>query len=77
MSNTVPISQRAAAQRINRALSKESKQLRAARGERVRQDFGDYYVVDLARNVVVAKDCDLEEIGRKLGAIKPFERIED
>lgn len=74
---TVPVTHRALVQRINRALKKDNKNLKAARSEKVSQELGGYFVVDLHRNAVVSKDVDLEEFGRELGALQKFERLVD
>jgi hypothetical protein len=33
--------------------------------------------VDLGRNAVVSKQVDLEDLGRKLGVLQPYERLEE
>lgn len=72
-----PVSRRALVQRINRALSKEGEVLKASRGERARQDLGDYYIVTLSGRAVLQKDIDIEKLARKLGTLKPFEQLID
>ena len=62
--------------RINRKLAHEDQQLKATRGERARRELGDYYIVDVNRNLIVAKDCDLVKLARGLGVLKPFERLD-
>lgn len=74
---TAPVSRRALIQRINRNLSKEDKILKASRGERARQDLGDYYIIALSGRSVLQKDIDVEKLGRQLGTLKPFERLID
>jgi hypothetical protein len=76
----VPVSKRALIQRINRQLAKEGQagqMVKATRGDSARKELGDYYAVDLGRNAVVSKQVDLEDLGRKLGVLQPYERLEE
>lgn len=70
---SVPVTERALVQRINRVLAKQDEVLKAARGERAVVDLGRYYVLSVSGNYVVDKDVDLEDLGRALEALKPFE----
>ncbi len=72
---TVPVTERALLQRINRVLANEGKQLQKARGGTARLELGDYYSVNVRRNFVVQKDVDLEELGRKLNSLRPYESL--
>lgn len=72
---TVPVTERALLQRVNRALANEGKQLQKARGGTARLELGDYYTVNVQRNFVVQKDVDLEELGRKLNSLRPYESL--
>lgn len=74
---TVPISGRALIQRINRKLKLEDQVLRAARGERARMDLGEYYIIDVRHNFVLFKDIGLKELGRELGVLAKYERLEE
>jgi hypothetical protein len=71
----VPISARAAIQRINRKLRDDNEQVLKARGDRARQELGEFYRIDVSRNHLVQKDIDLEKLGRELGALKAWERV--
>ncbi len=71
---TVPITTRALVQRINRALTKDGKMLKAARG-RAKEAYGAYFIVDTRKNQATDGDIDIEKLGRKLGVLKDFERI--
>jgi hypothetical protein len=72
-----PITQRALIARINRRLAKDDMILKAARGERMRQAVGDYYVVNVRINGVLQryKDCDPVEVARELGVLKEWETV--
>jgi len=39
--------------------------------------LGDYYLLDWRTNAVHAKDVDPEELGRKLGVLRVWERVFD
>jgi hypothetical protein len=75
-STTVPISERALIQRLNRKLASQDQKLLTARGSRMQLDVGRYYVVNRKHNWVEAKDIDLEEWGREHGALHLWERLE-
>ncbi len=71
----VPVTLRALLQRINRRLLDDGETVRAARGDQARKDLGDYYRLDFKRNAVVEKDVDVEQLGRKLGVLQPYEHL--
>lgn len=73
---TVPVSTRALVQRINRILSKEGKQLKATRGAQAQQTLGEYYIAGIGTTSrQVAKAGNLENLGRSLGALRPYEQL--
>lgn len=74
---TVPVSLRALIQRINRKLAAEGECLKKARSAKAQQDLGDYYIIEISRNLVFGKDVDLEQLGRKIGALKSWEHVEE
>jgi len=71
----VPITEKALYQRINRKLKADDEVLKRARG-RLATTLGDYYTVDLQRNCIMLKDIDLEDYGRELGVLQPYETLE-
>ncbi len=71
----IPISERALAQRINRRLQRELCGLRQARDLQTSIELGDYFVVDHRQNIPVDFHVDLEDLGRKLGVLKHFEKL--
>ena len=75
----VPVTARAAIQRINRALAQDDMVLRTARGVQEHINVGHYYVVNTRINGVVYryKDVNLEDLGRELGVLKPYEQVAD
>lgn len=71
----VPVSHRALWQRIDRQLRATStRRLRRARGIG-RHTLGDLYMVDLEHNGVVARNVDLEALGREMGVLQAFEGL--
>ena len=71
----VPITERALIQRINRKLKEDDRIMKAARaGTRAEQEVGRYYLIN-SRNHVVDGHCDLEEYGRDLGVLAPYEKL--
>lgn len=55
--------------RIQRKLAHEDQRLRKSRGGYNKCYFGDYYVHDWRRNLIMQKYVDLEALGRQLGVI--------
>lgn len=53
--------------RINRTLAKRGEALRKSRSEREAQDFGGFYVIDVALNAVLQKDVDIDALAAELG----------
>jgi hypothetical protein len=73
----VPVTSRALFQRISRTLAKKGERLIANRRVGPVPDIGNYYTVDVKKNSVARTHVDLEEIGRELGALKPWERLKN
>jgi hypothetical protein len=74
---TVPVTERALLQRVNRALQADGRVLKSSRGARAEESLGRFYVIDQRRNVIVDKAVDLEALARKLGALKEYEHLAD
>jgi hypothetical protein len=73
----VPVSERALIQRINRRLKQDGEQLRSARSEQAASSVGRYYIVDTTRNFIAYQRVELEELGRKLGVLQPWEALQE
>lgn len=69
----VPVTKAALLARINRHLKREDHVLRAGRGAAVRQNCGEYYVIDWRRNFVVQHHVDPARLGRRLEVLHPHE----
>lgn len=74
---TVPISERALIQRINRALKKDGEILKKARSTTTSSAVGDFFIVDTNLTGIVHRDIDLEDLGRKLKVLQVFEHLEE
>ena len=72
----VPVSKAALFRRINRRLAQDDEVLKTTRGARAIMDLGEYYVLDWRRNWATHKDVDPEGLGRELGVLKEWERVE-
>lgn len=73
----VPITRRALVQRIGRALEKRGERLKANLRPGLAPDIGTHFTVDIDKKSVVQTHLDdLEALGRKLGVLNPYERVE-
>ncbi len=70
---------RAVEARVRRKLAQEGEVLRKTRPGKTwaKHDCGDYYVVDVATNGVVAAHCDLEDLARELSVLAEGVEITD
>jgi hypothetical protein len=73
---TVPVTMRALIQRINRRLKADGEMLKTARG-RAAFSVGQYYICNPQRNWIVKERVDPEALGRELGVLAAWERVED
>jgi hypothetical protein len=73
----VLVRRRALLMRINRKLIADGEALKAARGARMRRQVGLYYRVDTRRGCLIQKNVDLDEFGRRLNTLKPWEALAD
>ena len=70
----VPVTTRAIIQRINRKLRREDKMLKKPRGAWT-YDLGDYYIVDIRRNLLDDVRVDPETLARELGVLQDYEEV--
>jgi hypothetical protein len=74
----VPVSERALFARCDRALKKNGESLKRSRDESASfHELGRFYTVDIQRNVIAAKDVDLEQLARELDVLRPFEALSE
>jgi hypothetical protein len=74
---TIPISERALVQRINRKLAEDDRRLMANRGANAKAQFGRYCVVSgRSRHLYIHdQDVDLQALARHVGVIANWERL--
>lgn len=68
------VSMKALIQRINRKLGADEK-LRKSRSRAAKSDVGDFYIIDINRNVLMSTHVDPEELGRELGVLHQSETV--
>ena len=73
----VPVSERALIARINRKLRADDEMLKTTRSKRAEFDLGRYYVIDVRGPNIVHDHIDLEDYGRELEVLKPYEALSD
>ena len=74
---TVPVTMRALIQRINRKLRADDELLKTARGPRAASSVGRYFICDPRRNSITRQRVDPEALGRELGVLAAWERVEN
>ena len=72
----VPVSTSALIQRINRKLVRDGQIMKSARSARAAASVGRYYIVDTYRNLLVRDHCSPGAIGREMGVLAKWERVE-
>jgi len=61
--------------RIRRRLARDGESIHRTRGAQNELNLGEYYIVDVYRNMIEDTHIDPESLGRQLGALKPFEAV--
>jgi hypothetical protein len=84
---SVPVSERALVQRINRRLHANAKIdaaghvhgqwhcLKKTRGARAVQELGEYYLLDVYRNAVLQHHVDPAKLAKQLEVLRPYEQL--
>ena len=70
---TVPVSMRGLMQRINRRLRPDGEQMKRSVGARARAELGRFWIV--GESGIVLEDVNPVSFGRKLGVLRPWERV--
>ncbi len=70
------VSKGALVARINRRLRKAHQSLKKNRSMRWLSDFGDYYVKDVFRNMLIETHVDPLDLAKKLGVVYAGEVVE-
>ncbi|MFO1042222.1 MAG: hypothetical protein U0941_10575 [Planctomycetaceae bacterium] len=71
------VSKRAVIQRINRKLATEGQKLKTSRSVSEQSNFGEFYIIDMTSNFVVAYPVDLTDTARELGCLGGWEAVEE
>jgi len=61
--------------RINRLLRQDNEQVRKPRSPQLRESLGDLYLWHWSTNLPGECFIDLEEFGRRMGVLRPDERV--
>jgi hypothetical protein len=69
--STIPITRRALLARLKRALAKEEQGLEMNRRDK------SFVTVDYRQEYILDTNIDIEMLGRKLGVLKPWEKLAD
>lgn len=70
----VPVTERALLQRLNRKLAADGQAVRSARGEAAKH-MGRFFTLDWRQTAVTGTNVDIEELGRELEVLQPWERL--
>jgi hypothetical protein len=72
---TIPVTERALIQRINRKLRQDGEVMKVARGAQAESQHGRYYTIDLHRNYLIHDHLDPETVGREIGVLAEYEHM--
>ena len=72
----IPVSARAAEQRINRVLAKVGESLRRSRSANMFSTLGAYCIVDVQKKCITEHHIDLEDKANEVGAMREWEHLE-
>ena len=73
----VPVGGRSLIQRLNRRLAKDHQKICMSRSRAAEAEFGKLIIVNTATGEVTTSIINLERFGRDLGALHPWEQLED
>jgi hypothetical protein len=77
MKDKVSVTTRSLIQRINRALGPDQILKSNRRSDRMSEELGVYYVLDIKQKIVIQRHVDLVQIAKRLNAIEPWEYLID
>ena len=70
-----PVTMRSVIARINRRLKPDQQMLKVTRGERLRINVGNYYVMDFSMNAILHTNVDPERMARDLDCLMDYEAV--
>lgn len=77
MSKKIPVSEKAVLARVNRRLDRDDQAVKKTRRKSIVSYIGEYTRVDYRRGGVVENHVDLEALAREVGALEPWETMEE
>jgi hypothetical protein len=71
----ISIDRQAVLRRVNRRLKASGEQMFRTRGQRAAQEVGEWFVAN--SKAVTGERLELEPVARKLGVLRPWERVDE
>jgi hypothetical protein len=75
METKIKVTKHAMILRLNRYLAHAGQKIKAARGERMINEVGYYYMVAMDHNAIIDQNVDPEGYARELGVLQPYEEV--
>ena len=73
----VKITQRELVRRINQKLAKNIEEVMESRYGESNNETDEYYTIEFDQNTITTTNVDLEKLGKELGVLKDFEKLDD
>jgi hypothetical protein len=73
----VKITQRELVRRINQKLDKNIEEVMESRDGESNNETDEYYTIEFDQNKITTTNVDIEKLGKELGVLKDFEKLED
>ena len=73
----VKISQLELVRRINQKIAKNIEEVTKSRDGESHKETDQYYTIEFDQDKITITDVDLEKLGKELGVLKDFEKLED
>jgi len=73
----VKITQRELVRRINQKIAKNIEGVKKSKDGEAHNETDEYYTIEFDQNNIITTDVDIEKLGKELGVLKDFEKLED
>ena len=73
----VKITQRELVRRINQKIAKNIEGVKKSKDGETHNETDEYYTIEFDQNNIITTDVDIEKLGKELGVLKDFEKLED
>ena len=73
----VKITQRELVRRINQKIAKNIEGVKKSGDGESQNEKDEYYTIEFDQNNIITTDVDIEKLGKELGVLKDFEKLED